>query len=142
MNTLTIDTGEQTFSLNGKVDITFNPSDANFIRTLYDAFSALGKRQEDYSKRREAIKDDDITEMLNFLDSENKEMRSIIDNVFDVPVCDAVFGSKNVYALTTDGIPLWAGLLFAILDECDTSVAQLNTKGTKTAQKYLKKYRK
>ena len=142
MNTLKIDTGEQTFSLNGDCEVSFNPSDATFIRKLYDAFMALGSRQEEYSSKRTAIEADDVEGLLAFLATEDAEMRKIVDGVFGVPVCDAVFGDKNIYALSTAGIPLWASLMLAILDECDTSVVALNKKGSDTVQKYIKKYRK
>ncbi len=142
MNTLKIDTGEQSFSLNGDCEVHFNPSDATFIKTLYNAFSTLEKMQSEYAKKRESINENDPEELLSFLEAEDKSVRAIIDSVFDVPVCDAVFGNKNIYARSTTGIPLWANLLLAILDECDASVKDLDKKGNATVQKYIKKYKR
>lgn len=142
MNTLKIDTGEQVFSLNGECEVHFNPSDATFIRKLYGVFVELGNRQEKYADKKQAIGEEDADGMLAFLEAEDKEVRGLIDSVFDVPVCDAVFGKKNIYALSTAGIPLWASLLLAIIEECDTNVVALNKKGSETAQKYIKKYKK
>ena len=142
MNTLTIDTGEQTYSLNGDCEVHFNPSDATFIRKLYDTFSALAQTQEEYTKKRATINTDEASELFEFLADEDKKMRETIDSVFDVPVCDAVFGTKNIHSLNKDGIPLWAGLLLAIIDECHVDIQALNNEGNKTVQKYIKKYRK
>lgn len=142
MNTLNIDTGEQTYSLNGDCEVHFNPSDASFIRKLYDTFSAMAQKQDEYTKKRETIDATKVDELFEFLAEEDKKMREAIDGVFDVPVCDKIFKDKSLYSLTTSGIPLWAGLLLAIIDECHVDIETLNKEGNKTVQKYIKKYHK
>ena len=69
-------------------------------------------------------------------------MRAAIDGVFNVPICDKVFDGINVFALTSNGIPVWANLFLSIIDVCDTDQEALRGKSKATINKYVKKYHK
>ena len=142
MNTLKIETGIQEYSLNDKCTVQFNPSDVAFIKKIYDAMAYLDKKQADYKKGMDAIGPDDHEAMFAFMEEQDKQMRETIDGVFNVPICDAVFGEMNVFAFTKDGIPAWASMLLAIIDECNTDQDELKKKGKATINKYIKKYHK
>ena len=47
MKELNFDSGLVTYSLNGKCEVSFNPTDSNFVERLYSAFEDLDKKQED-----------------------------------------------------------------------------------------------
>lgn len=142
MSTLKIDTGIQTYSLNDKCDVQFNPSDVAFIKKLYDAMAGLDAKQAEYKKGLDEIGPDDHDAMFAFMAEQDKQMRETIDGVFNVPVCDAVFGEMNVFAFTREGIPAWASMFLAIIDVCNTDQEELKGKGKATINKYLKKYHK
>ena len=67
------------------------------------------------------------------------EMRSMIDEALGAPVCDALFGDMNVYALA-DGLPVWANLMLAVMDEIDTSFARQQKLTDPRISKYTAKY--
>lgn len=57
MKELNFDTGLVTYDLNGKVEVTFNPSDSNFVERLYSAFEDLDKKQDGYKSSIEKMAD-------------------------------------------------------------------------------------
>lgn len=141
MSTLNIDTGLQTYSLNDNCEVSFNPTDINFVQKLYDVFAKLDAKQNDYAKQAEEI-GNDAEKIFTFAKESDVEMRKLVDGVFNVPVCDALFGDRNVFARAGNGIPVWANLLLAIIDECSVAEEALRKKSNATINKYTKKYHK
>lgn len=139
MNALNIDTGLQTYKLNDACEVAFNPTDINFVEKLYNVFAELDSKQNDYVKRAENI-GEDTEKMFQFAKERDKEMRVLIDDAFNVPVCEALFKDRNVFARAGNGIPVWANLLLAIIDECNVAEAELRKKSSATIDKYTKKY--
>ena len=135
---LQISTGIKTYDLNGKVELSFNPSDAFYIEGVYKAFEELDKKQEAYKAEVEKAQKREIFDIARRWDA---EMREMVDNALGTPVCDALFGRMNVYALA-DGLPLWANLLLSIMDEMDAGVAAERQKTDARIAKYTKKYHK
>lgn len=139
MKELGFETGLVSYSLNGKCEIAFNPTDSNFVKRLFDAFEFLDGKQEAYKAEIEKLSDKKrIFEVARERDA---EMREVIDGVFGFAVCDTLFGSMNVYALA-GGLPVWCNLMLAVMDEVDTAFAreqkQTNTRITKYTAKYHK----
>lgn len=139
MNTLNFDTGLVTFSVNGKCELAFNPTDSAFVERLFNAFDTLDKRQEGY--RDEITKLSDNRKIFEIARKRDAEMREIIDGVFGKPVCDSLFGDMNVYAMAS-GLPVWCNFLLAIMDEIDTTFAREQKATNPRIQKYTAKYRK
>ena len=121
MKELNFDSGLVTYSLNGKVEVTFNPSDSNFVERLYSAFEDLDKKQEGYKDTIEKMADK--KEIFEFARERDSEMREIIDGLFEVPASEALFGGMNVYALA-NGLPVWCNLMLAVMDEVDSTYAR------------------
>lgn len=118
--------------------ISFNPTDAQFVERLFDAFDTLDKRQEAY--KREVQTNADKREVFDVARRMDGEMREVISGVFGgVDVCAALFGGMNVYALA-DGLPVWANLMLAVMDEVDTSFAREQKLTNPRIAKYTKKY--
>lgn len=142
MKELNFDSGLVTYSLNGKCEVSFNPTDSNFVERLYSAFEELDKKQEGYKAQIEKMGDN--REIFDFTRERDAEMRSIIDGLFEMPVSDAVFGGMNVYAVA-NGLPIWCNLMLSVMDEIDTTFAReqklTNPRITKYTQKY-QKYKK
>jgi len=139
MKELSIGTGVVTYSLNGTCDVSFNPTDSVFIEKLFNAFDTLDKRQESY--KDEVSKNADKRELFVIARKMDGEMREIINDVFDVDVCSALFGDMNVYALS-DGLPVWANLMLTIMDEIDTTFAREQKATNPRISKYTKKYQR
>lgn len=139
MKELKFDTGLVTFSLNGVCDVSFNPTDSAFVQRLFDAFNTLDRKQEAYKSEIEKISDK--SKIFDIARERDREMREILDGIFEAPVCDALFGSMNVYALA-DGLPVWCNLMFAVMDEIDTSFAREQKATNARITKYTAKYHK
>lgn len=137
MKELVFDTGVVSFSLNGACTVSFNPTDSEFVKRLFDSFDALDKKQDAYKAEIEKMADKkQIFEIARRLDA---EMRKIIDGVFETPVCDALFGTMNVYAIG-NGLPVWCNLMLAVMDEVDTTFAREQKATDARIKKYTEKY--
>ena len=139
MKELSFDSGLVTYSLNGKCEVSFNPTDSNFVERLYSAFEELDKKQEGYKAQIEKMADK--REIFDFARERDAEMRSIIDGVLGAPVSDAVFGGMNVYAVA-NGLPVWCNLMLAIMDEIDTTFAREQKATNPRIAKYTAKYKR
>ena len=131
-------TGLVTYNINGAVTVSFNPTDTTFVEKLYETFNALDKKQEEQQAELDAATDKSA--IFDIARARDTEMRAMIDGIFDVPVCAALFGTMNVYALA-DGLPVWANFLLAIMDEVDTSFAREQKLTNPRINKYTAKYR-
>ena len=139
MKALNFEVGKVSYSLNDKIEVSFNPTDTEFIEKLYDTFDKLDREQEDYKAKIETLAEP--KEIFAFIKEKDKEMRKLIDAIFDASVSDAVFGDMNVYAMA-GGLPVWANLLFAIMDEIDGGFAREKKATSPRVEKYLEKYKK
>lgn len=137
MNTLNFDTGVVTFNVNDRAEVSFNPTDSNFVERLFSAFDGLDKRQDAYKEEVSRIADKrKIFELTRRLD---EEMREMIDGIFQQPVCESLFGSMNVYALA-DGLPVWCNFLLVVMDQIDTTFAREQKAQNPRIAKYTAKY--
>lgn len=139
LNELNFDTGLREFSINGAIKVTFNPTDANFVEKLFSMFERLDKRQEDYEDRRSKTAGNRA--LFNLARERDTEMRNEIDSLFGLPVCGAVFGEMNVFAVAS-GLPVWSNLMLTIMDKIDTTFAREQKATNPRLAKYLNKYKK
>ena len=136
---LQFDTGLVTYHLNEQCDVVFNPTDSVFVEKLYAAFNDLDRKQEAYQEQVSRMTD--RAKIFDLMRERDKEMRELIDGVFDAPVCAMLFGGMNVYAMAS-GLPVWAHLMLAIMDEVDTAFAREQKATNPRVQKYMAKYHK
>lgn len=139
MQELKFETGLVTYDLNGKCEVTFNPSDSNFVERLYAAFEDLDRKQEGYRSTIERMADK--REIFEFARERDAEMREVIDGLFDVPISEALFGGMNVYAIA-NGLPVWCNLMLALMDEIDSTFAREQKAINPRIAKYTAKYQK
>lgn len=137
MKELNFETGLVSYNLNGAVQVTFNPTDFAFVERLFNTFDALDAKQEAYNA--EVEKTADKRKIFEIARQRDTEMRAMIDDVLGQPVCDALFGGMNVYALS-DGLPVWCNLMLALMDEIDTGFAREQKATNPRIQKYTAKY--
>ena len=102
VKSLNFESGLVTYNINGKCQVSFNPTDSNFVERLYLAFEDLDKKQESYKTQVEKLADK--REIFDFAREQDVEMRQVIDGLFDAPVSDSLFGGMSVYAVA-GGLP-------------------------------------
>lgn len=139
MQELNFDTGLVTFSINGKAEVTFNPTDSTFVERLFQTFDRLDGKQEDYKAKVTAAKG--YRELFGVAREMDAEMREMIDTALGAPVCAQVFGDMSVYAIA-GGLPVWSNLMLAVIEQIDTTFAQEQKKTNPRIQKYTGKYHK
>lgn len=139
MNTLNFDTGLVDFSVNGKCEVSFNPTDTAFVEKMFNVFETLDKTQEAY--KDEVAKMADQRKVFEIARSRDAEMREILDGLFGASVCASVFGEMNVYAMA-GGLPVWCNFLLAVIDEVDTTFAREQKQTNPRIAKYTAKYQK
>lgn len=139
MNTLTFETGLVTYSLNGACEVRFNPTDSAFAQRLFTAFDALEQKQEGYQQQAAALREP--REIFAFARERDREMRELLDRVLGAPVCDALFGEMDLYAMA-GGLPVWCNLLLALMDEMEAALARERKASDPRLRKYLDRYRR
>lgn len=139
MAELNIATGLVSYNINGKVEVEFNPADQDFVERLYSTFEKLDQKQDAYKSEIDAAKG--TKKIFEVARTRSDEMRAMIDELFQQPVCEPLFGTMNVYALA-DGLPVWCNLLLAIMDIVDANMAEQEKKTNPRVQKYMAKYKK
>ena len=86
MKQLNFSDGLEEYSLNDRVTVRFNPTDAAFLEKLTALFSTLDALQEEVSALQENTPDDEVFPLARDLDA---RMRALLDEFFGTPVCDA-----------------------------------------------------
>ena len=137
MKEMNFDAGLVTYSLNGKCEVSLNPTDPNFAQRLFSAFEEMDQKQESYQAQIRKIADK--KEVFNFAKERDTEMRGIIDRVFEMPVSDVLFGNMNVYAFS-NGLPVWCNLMLAVMDELDSAFSKEQKATNPRIAKYTAKY--
>ena len=141
MRELKFSDGLEEYSLNGRVTVRFNPTDAAFLEKLTALFSSLDALQEEVSSLQAGIPEDDDSAVLALARDLDGRMRTLLDDFFGEPVCEALFGSMNLFA-SAGGLPVWANLLLALSEEVETAMqGELTARETRIA-KYTAKYKK
>lgn len=137
MEELRISTGVVEYSLNGAVSVSFNPTDVDFMERLYKQFDDLDDLQEEYLHKVEASKNP--LETFEATREIDKIMRDRLNGTFGEDICTPLFGHMSVNALS-EGMPLWANVLFAIIDKMDTAADKEHKLSSARIEKYTKKY--
>lgn len=135
---LSFDTGLVEYTINGAATVRFNPTDAAFTERLYQAFSDLDERQEEFQRRVDEIGGDGAA-MFAYAKERDAEMRGIIDGLLGDGVADALFPDMNCYALA-DGLPVWINLMFAVADEIQAAYAEEQKKADPRIAGYNERY--
>ena len=138
MKQLQFSDGLEEYSLNGRVTVRFNPTDASFLERLAELFSRLDALQEEVSALQESTPEEEVFPLAKSLDA---RMRDLLDGCFGTPVCEALFGSMNLFA-SAGGLPVWANLLLALTEEVEAAMQGELTAREARIAKYTAKYKK
>ena len=135
---ITLDDGLVCLSINGKSETVFNPTDLGFIEKLFLAFDSLEAKQK---ALEEKIGSAEPREVFRIARDADADMRELVDGVMGAGTCAAQFGDMNVYA-RAGGLPVWANLLFAVMDLCETESVSQQKQMRPALEKYAAKYAK
>lgn len=135
---LQVDDGLVAYNINGRFTVTFNPADARFVGRLQDLTQKLGDIQ---SEKEETINARGVESVFDASEEADRKMRAEIDGVLGDGACAALWGDIDCSALA-EGLPLWANLMFALIDSCDEGIAQQQKLSRPRLEKYTKKYSK
>ncbi len=139
MKSLSFSDGLEEYSLNDRVTVRFNPTDAGFVERLSELFKKLEALQQETAPLHEGIDPEDDAALFAFGREMDKKMRALLDGFFGEPVCDALFGSMNLFA-SANGLPVWANLLLAVRNEVQSAMqGELAAREARIA-KYTEKY--
>ena len=133
MGALNFQTTRKTYTVNDGAEISFDPTDINFVNRLFALMDKLEKRQNEAAP-------EDPAEVFAAAARMDAEMRTEIDAVFGEPVCDKVFGKTNVLS-PAGGLPVCMNFLLAVIDEID-AVSETETKHSPRVDAYIQKYEK
>ena len=138
MKSLNFDLGVEEYLLAGKVAVSVNPTDMNFLERLASAFEELDRIQEEVRASREKITDDrEVFPVARELD---EKMRAILNALFGKEICEPLFGGMNLFA-SSGGLPVWANLILAVTDEVQEAMQGELDKREKRIAKYVAKYK-
>lgn len=135
---LLFDDGLVAHNVNGKCKIVFNPADVGFIRRLAELAEQLGDIQ---TRLEEQIRTRGEAAVFEVAEASDAEMRGKIDAVLGEGTCAALFDAVNVFALA-EGLPVWANLIFALMDRCEGDIVRQQELTSPRLEKYTAKYRK
>lgn len=143
MRELNFDTGLVRYTVNGiEGAVCFNPTDSAFFKKVYELFSELSEKCDQYEKKMKEL-DDGIDRYLLVSDLD-AEIKEAIDALFEKPgLSDLLFtidGQKVSPNALAGGFPLWANFILAIADEADASIKDQLAKSKSRMEKYTKKY--
>ena len=133
---ITFDTGQKTFDINGKCEISFNPYDVFFLGRVTDAAKKLDTLQSELQTLGE-----DWAIIYQKSKETDAKMREVIDGLFQTPICDVIFADVSLFAIG-NGLPLWSNLLFAVVDHMDAGLEDEKKKAQVRIRKYSEKYKK
>ena len=129
--------GLEEYSLNDRVTVRFNPTDASFLERLSELFSRLDALQEEVSTLQDSTPEEEVFPLAKSLDA---RMRDLLDGFFGTTVCEPLFGSMNLFA-SAGGLPVWANLLLALTEEVESAMqGELSAREARIA-KYTEKYK-
>ena len=125
------------------VVVRFNPTNMLFAERVFDGFDRMDEIQEKFLSRLETVKDNhDYKAVFSLTREMEKDLRNVLNDIFNKDICTPLFGKyESVYA-AADGLPVWANILLAVIDELDESFVKEKEKTNPRLKKYVEKYRK
>lgn len=123
------------------VVVRFNPTNMLFIERVFNTFDEMDEIGNDVNSKLQNV-GDDWKKVFEVTKAAEKEMREKLNAVFAEDICTPLFGDyESVYA-AGEGLPIWANILLAIIDEMDGAFAEAKKMQNPRIQKYIAKYSK
>lgn len=139
MPDITIPTGVQDFTINGKRSIKFNPRDPNVIYTLLALIDKVISIHEECEKKIE--KNREKGKDLNYYLAEHKRMTEAIDSVYGDGFWNEAFDFVNPIAFTDDGLFQLECFACTVMDYMNDSIMDSLKKRNARVEEYTKKWK-
>ena len=144
-NVIQFETGIEEFSLNGKVSVTFMPTDIHFINRVINAFNEIQSMYETYQAAIEPYQGSDSEEdakaVYEIAEKADAKIRDKINAVFDKDVCTPTIGYSSILS-PAGGLPIWQNMLLSIIDRFDSQLMEEQKKTNPRLAEYTRKYQK
>ena len=137
MNQWNLEKGSKTYTVNGKCELTFDPTDPDFVETLCNGFAMMEK----VCRNSAAVYHKNGQKVFDLLRERDRKCRAIIDDVFGKGTSGRLFGPSDVCA-SADGLPLWANFFLCIFDEVAQASENEQRQAFPRVLYYLEKYAK
>lgn len=137
MEKLNIDLGIKEYELCDGLTISFNPTDMELLNKIMECFQELQAEEE--TRRARIAKITDYKEMYEEYAEMDRLFREKLNDLFGKDICTPLIGDINIYA-RGNGLPIWANIIIAIIDEFDDSIKEQDKIGKARIDKYTKKY--
>lgn len=137
MEKLNIDLGIKEYELCDGLTISFNPTDMELLNKIMECFQELQVEEE--TRRDRIAKITDYKEMYEEYAEMDRLFREKLNDLFGKDICTPLIGDINIYA-RGNGLPIWANIIIAIIDEFDDSIKEQDKIGKARIDKYTKKY--
>ena len=122
-------------------DIILNPTNMIFAEKLFSTFDEVDKIGEKYQKKLEET--DNSSDLFAITHDAEQDMREKMNALFGKDICAPLLGEyESIYASDGDGLPIWANILFATIDEIDSAFVAEKEKTNPRIKKYIAKYSK
>ena len=145
MENIIFDTGLKEFTINNAVKVVFNPADLAFVDQVFAALEDIDKIYRKYQNDVELLDDKDDKEagiaVFELSRDADREIREKIDALFGVDICNPTIGSMNIMT-PANGLPIWANIIFALIDLFDEKLVEEKKKTNPRIQKYTEKYKR
>ncbi len=123
------------------VVVRFNPTNMIFIEKVFNTFDEMDEIGEGINAKIREV-GDDWKRLFELTREAEQKMRGKLNEAFGKDICTPLFGEyESVYA-AGDGLPIWANILLAIIDEMDSAFVEEKKKQNPRIQKYTEKYSK
>ena len=123
------------------VIVRFNPTNMIFIEKVFNTFDEMDEIGESINAKIREV-GDDWKRLFELTREAEQKMRGKLNEAFGKDICTPLFGEyESVYA-AGDGLPIWANILLAIIDEMDSAFVEEKKKQNPRIQKYTEKYSK
>lgn len=123
------------------VVVRFNPTNMIFIEKVFNTFDEMDEIGESINAKIREV-GDDWKRLFELTREAEQKMRGKLNEAFGKDICTPLFGEyESVYA-AGDGLPIWANILLAIIDEMDSAFVEEKKKQNPRIQKYTEKYSK
>lgn len=140
MNTLSFASGNKTYQVNDKVEISFNPASQRFVDEFMDYMDKCTELSQAAEDKKNKVENDKqaVREIGRELD---REIAAAIDGMFGDGVAAALFpwGPATAWG---DGFPEWLNFSLAIMDEIAENTEEQHKQTDPRMQKYLDKYKR
>lgn len=136
MSNLSFNEGYKEFTINGDESrkIRINTSDLNLMKRIVDLKNGIKEKEKMYKGLSASTNPENVEKIAEELLIIEQEVRKEVDEVFNAPICDTVFGNLNCMS-PAGGVPIVWGFLNALIPEIEKTLKSEKKKMEKYTEK-------